>query len=425
MSKKINLILQQALERVIPPKEDLEEINNSSKEILEKLNKRIKKSGIKAELFVGGSFAKKTLIKKDNYDIDIFIRFNKNYEEQDISKLVGKLLNGIKNLSLARGSRDYFKIKINPNLFIELVPVIKVKKPEESNNITDLSYTHVNYIKKKVKSEKLLNEIKITKAFCYANDCYGAESYISGFSGYAIELLVYHYGSFLKFIKAMMKIKKREIIDIEKHQKNKQTVLMDLNSSKLDSPVILVDPTYGQRNVLAALSEETFKKFQKECSKFIKNPSIKSFELEKINLDKVKLEAKKKKYGFVLLEVKTSKKEEDVAGSKLIKFHRHLIYEIGKLFEIKNKGFEYNKNSSAKCFFVVKNKKEILLAGPKIKDKKNVQAFKKKHKKTFVKNKRIYSKKKLDFNIEGFLKSWKKKNLKKVKEMSIVSLKIN
>jgi tRNA nucleotidyltransferase (CCA-adding enzyme) len=93
--------------------------------------------------------------------------------------------------------------------------VKKISKPKEAENITDLSYSHVNYIKKRIKNKKILDEIRIAKAFCYATNTYGAESYIGGFSGYAIELLVYHYGSFLKFIKAISKLDgKKEIIDI-------------------------------------------------------------------------------------------------------------------------------------------------------------------------------------------------------------------
>ena len=60
---------------------------------------------------------------------------------------------------------------------------------------------------KKVRSKKILDEIKIAKAFCHANNCYGAESYINGFSGYGLELLVYYYGGFLRFIKAVSKMK--------------------------------------------------------------------------------------------------------------------------------------------------------------------------------------------------------------------------
>ena len=47
---------------------------------------------------------------------------------------------------------------------------------------------------------------------------------------------------------------------------------MDLNSSKLNSPIIPIDPTYKQRNVLAALSKETFEMFQKSCKEFLENP---------------------------------------------------------------------------------------------------------------------------------------------------------
>ena len=70
---------------------------------------------------------------------------------------------------------------------------------------------------------------------------------------------------------------------------------MDLNSAKLNSPIILVDPTYKQRNALAALSDETFEKFKSACKKFLKNPSLKSFEIKKTNLERVKVDAKKKK----------------------------------------------------------------------------------------------------------------------------------
>ena len=187
----------------------------------------------------------------------------------------------------------------------------------------------MKYINKKIKNPKIINEIKIAKAFCYANGCYGAESYVQGFSGYSLELLVYYYGGFFKFIKAMSKIKKeKEIIDIEKHFKNKKNVLLDLNSSKLNSPVILIDPTYMQRNALAALSKETFEKFQEACRNFIKNPSINAFEICKIDIEKVKEKAKRAKREFILLKVKTNRQEGDIGGSKLLKFYNFLGKEI-------------------------------------------------------------------------------------------------
>jgi len=424
MTKKTDLILRQVLEKIEPPKEELTLIQNSVKDFIKTFEKKLKSARIKAEIFIGGSFAKNTVIKKDSYDVDIFIRFDKKYKEEDISKLTKKLLGNSKNIMKIHGSRDYFKIKIGPSFFLEIVPVIKVKNSKNYENITDLSYSHVRYIRKKVKSQKILDDIRIAKAFCYANNCYGAESYIEGFSGYSLELLVYYYQGFTKFLRAMEKTDKNKVvIDIEKYYKNKSQVLMDLNSAKLDSPVILIDPTYKQRNALAALSNETFKKFQKSCKTFLKAPSLSAFEIQKTDLEKIKRNAKKKKQEFLLLEAKTNKQVGDIAGSKLLKFNRHLTYEIKPFFQIKNKGFNYNGAKAARYFFVVKPKKEVLLRGPSLNEPKHVKRFKKKHKNTFERFNRIYAKDKIDYTLKQFILSWEKKNRQKLKEMSINFLK--
>ena len=285
--KKNENILKEILEKSNPSQEDIKHIKKNVKEFCDKIKKEIKKRKINAEIFVGGSFAKGTVIKKDHYDVDVFIRYDKKYKNNEISSITEKLLGKSSNILVIHGSRDYFRINYGKNFFIEVIPVKKINNPKEYENITDLSYLHVKYINKKVKSQKMLDEIKIAKAFCYANGCYGAESYIHGFSGYSLELLVYHYKGFMNFVNAMAKIgKEKEIVDIEKKFKNKKSALMDLNSSKLNSPIILIDPTYKQRNALAALSEETFIKFQKSCIEFIKNPSVKHFEVKKVDIIK-------------------------------------------------------------------------------------------------------------------------------------------
>ncbi len=415
-------VLKEVLKENKLSKEDLEKINSHLDEFLKKFEKKIKNLKIKAEIFIGGSFAKATLIKRKNYDIDIFVRFPKNKKE--MSNLLYKALRDFKNFSLVHGSRDYFRVK-KGNIFFEVIPVIKIKNQKEAENITDLSFFHVKYIKKKL-TKKISDEVILAKKFCFANNCYGAESYINGFSGYALELLIYHYKGFLNFIKAMAKtkVKDKVIIDIEKHYKNKQEIMMNLNSSKLKSPIILIDPTYKQRNALAALSEETFEKFKKSCKSFLKNLNKKAFEIKEPDLEKIKKDAKKKDYEFILIEAKTDKQEGDVAGSKLLKFYKLLSCEIEKLFIIKNKGFDYNEKQSAKYFFVVKRKKEILIPGPLLKDKINVKKFREKHKNIFEKAGRVYSREKINFSINDFINNWKNNNKEKLKGMSIEELKI-
>ncbi len=420
--RKTDYILKEVLKKIEPEKEDLKLIKSSAEKVIEVIKNNLKKRGIKAELFTGGSFAKKTLIKKNEYDIDIFIRYGKVYEDEELSPLTKKALGGIK-FSSVHGSRDYFRITAKNNLIIEIIPVKKINKPEEYENVTDLSYFHVKYINNRIKSKKLIDEIKIAKAFCYANGCYGAESYISGFSGYSLELLVYYHKGFFNFVKAMAGIKKeKEIIDIEKHFKSKKNALIDLNSSKLGSPIILIDPTYNQRNALAALSWETFEKFRRTCAEFLKNPSIKFFEVKKVNIEKIKEDALKKGREFILIEARTDKPEGDIAGSKLLKFYNYLDKEISKFFIVKNKGFNYNEKKSARYFFVVLKKKEVLYPGPFINDKENCRKFRKEHKNIYEKKKRLYSKEKVNFDLKEFINKFKIKNAKIIKEMYIVDL---
>jgi tRNA nucleotidyltransferase (CCA-adding enzyme) len=436
MVESVNKILKQVLQRIEP--EGMKEIKDSLAEFEKKLKNGLKKQKINADVFVGGSFAKGTVIKKSRYDVDIFVRFDKQYRGKDISEITERILKKISGkFKKIHGSRDYFEISESPLFYFELIPVIRVSNPKESENITDLSYSHVNYIKRKVKERaknSLIDDIKIAKAFCYANRCYGAESYINGFSGYSLELLIVYYKSFLRFIKEMTNVKaetkngdkdeKKLVIDIEKQYKNKQDILMDMNSSKLQSPIILVDPTFRERNALAALSSETFLGFQKACREFLRNPSLKMFEKKKTDLERVREDAKKRGFEFASVEISTDRQEGDIAGSKLLKFYNHLIGEVEIFFEMKNKGFSYDEKKSAKIFFVVKRKKEIISSGPLIKDKKNTDNFKREHKSTFVKNGRIYARKKINFNIKEFIKKWKDKNSKKMDDMSITNLKI-
>ena len=96
ISSKTNQILKKVLEDIHPPKEDLKLIKNSMKEILDLVKTSISKNKIKASVFVGGSFAKGTLIKKDYYDIDVFVRFDKKYKDEELSKLLERILKKIK-----------------------------------------------------------------------------------------------------------------------------------------------------------------------------------------------------------------------------------------------------------------------------------------------------------------------------------------
>lgn len=432
-------VLKKVLEKVQPSEKELKETEKIVKDFTSRLEKSLESLKLDAQVFVGGSLAKKTLIKKDKYDGDIFVRFekqnsktlnkqnkSKKIAKQNISELTYKALTKLKGISpkVVHGSRDYFQIQITPWLCLEIIPVIKADNPKQAENITDLSYHHVKYLAKKLKDKKIVQEIILAKAFCHAQKVYGAESYIRGFSGYSLELLVYYYKSFTKLLEAVSKLKKGEklIVDIEKYYKNKNQIFMDLNESKTKSPIILIDPTYKQRNALATLSEEVFERFKEKAQEFLKNPNESFFEKQELNLSEIKYLAEKRNLDFLLAEAETLKQEGDIAGSKLLKFFNHLCFELQKRFDLREKGFEYVGGHKAIYFFVAKSKKKIILTGPLEKDSENSTRFRAEHKNSFVKSGRLFAEQEIPEKIKDYLSVWKAKNKQKINEMDISEL---
>jgi len=424
--KNINQLLKQQIELVKPRKDTFKVIKKTSEEFCRSLTSKLKSKKIKADVFIGGSLAKGTLIKKKKYDVDVFVRFDKNYEDDKISGILRKVLgNRAKKI---HGSRDYYKMMVDGIIF-EVIPVIKIKKINEARNITDLSYFHVNYINKIVnKNKKLADEIILAKTFAHAQNCYGAESYIHGFSGYSLELLICHYGSFLNFVKQMAKAKPvainskdKIVIDDKKFYKNKNQVLMELNEAKLQSPIILIDPTFRERNALAGLSSETFNRFVKSCKEFLKKPNEKSF-VQKNTGEELKTKYKNE---LKMVEIKTSKQAGDIAGSKSKKFFEFFVSGLEKEFMVKLKAFDYDDEKNTALFYLVlEKKKDEIVQGPKIIDIENLTRFKKAHKNAFIKNHIAYAKIKHDLSFKEFIKIFRTKYKKIIEEMSVKEIRL-
>lgn len=365
-------MLNHILKQIKPSKEEEKNLNHLTNQILNK----IKIPNTKP--IIGGSLAKDTWLK-DTHDVDIFVKFNlQKYKNKNLSNILSKALRKKFKLKKLKGSRDYFQIQKN-NYTFEIVPILGIKKASQARNITDISPLHATYVKKHKKSD----QVRLTKAFTKAQNLYGAESYIQGFSGYVLEILTIHYGSFNNLIKSASKWKQKTILDPKKQLKNP---LKELNKSKTRSPLILVDPVDKTRNAASALSNEKYNLFIKTCKSFIKKPSEKYFikKIEKIPKD------------ALVIEIQPEKGKKDSVGGKL----RALFNKIEKQLNLQ--GFKVKKSSwlweedKAYFWFKLKNNslpKLELVKGPPIKDKKNLIKFKKKHKKITIKNKIAYSKK--------------------------------
>ncbi|MBS3114025.1 nucleotidyltransferase domain-containing protein [Candidatus Woesearchaeota archaeon] len=383
---KIKQILDEALKEIQPDK-------NYEKEIFEKLDLIIKKinqnqKNIKAIL--GGSGAKGTWLK--TFDADIFALFDyKKFKDKSdkLSDILEKILKKrFKNVLRLHGSRDYFQIK-QGNFTFEIVPILKIQKSEQAKNITDASPLHSKWVSR---HKKLVNEMKLTKQFCQAQNIYGAESYIRGFSGYICEILTVYYGSFLNLIKNAAKWNSRVIVDAQGYYKGKDVFKL-VNTSKLISPLIVIDPVQKDRNAAAALSIEKFEAFKKASIEFLKKPSKEFFARK--DLKSLFLKEKTSNSKLIIIKADPLSGKIDVVGSKLLKIYEFLNEKLQKHdFRIKKTDWEWYKKSDAVFYFLFDNKplpKFVEIEGPPLKIKQHADNFKKIHKKTFVKKNKIYA----------------------------------
>lgn len=355
-------------------------------DFLTRLNTELKKRKVNAQAQLGGSFAKDTFLAGD-HDVDVFVGFDVGYAARN-PDLSGALEAALKAWKPERvhGSRDYFIINKAASFKFEVIPVLAIKKDADAQNITDFSIRHVAWVN--ARSKKLKDDIRLTKKFCKGARVYGAESYIRGFSGHVVDLLVIQYGGFLPLLKAASKwtTKKGEktVIDMPKAHGGK--ALFILNKSKTEGPLVLVDPVQPERNAAASLTQENYERFIHAAKKFLTSPSAKAFERERPDFDKLA-----KKGTVVLIEARPTEGSDDVVGTRLLKlfeFVKAALEHAG--FSVPQSSWDWHGN--ALLWYLVKETqlpKTAQVEGPPAKMKHHAEAFRKKHKKVSVKKGRL------------------------------------
>jgi tRNA nucleotidyltransferase (CCA-adding enzyme) len=389
-------VLQKVLQRIKP----VENINKKINSIVSRIERALKKCSIKADVEIGGSIAKGTYLRGD-HDCDLFVRFAQKYDDNKLSELLEKALKST-TLPIERihGSRDYFQTTID-DIDYEIVPVRKIKKPTEALNVTDCSYLHVMWVKKRASEEVdgiLLNDhIRIAKSFCKAQRVYGAESYIGGVSGHVLDILILHYGGFKNFVEAVSKWDTKEIIDTEEYYKNKNDVLASLNTAKKDSPLILIDPIDKERNAAAALEQKKYTKLTNMCKRICRHATL--FMFNKHPLSKKNWVSTEKDIIEISLSPIDNKK--DIAGAKMRKVFEFILKKLDENgFEVKDSEFWWDgRKKGIGLMYLPKQEidKDFWHQGPPITNSKGVKSFKEKHKNAIEKDGRLIVKLKREY----------------------------
>ena len=367
-----------------------------------KLKRSAKKNNFKCNFFVGGSFGKNTYIK-GQFDVDLFCRFNLDYEDSKLSSYLEKILIDSKlKYKVQKGSRDYFSVLFGPKNFkiiFEVIPNRNISKTSQALNTTDLSPFHVLFLKKKIeKNPALADEIRLTKQFFKAKKLYGAESYINGFSGHSIDILIAQFGSLENLLKDARTWDERKFIDINSSYKNTYDIEKTLGNDKLSS-LVIIDPIINTRNASRALSVEKYSEFV-----FIANTlgelSESDFELEGFDEKKVLADSKEiaieNNLNLVLykFKIKLTGESEDIAGSKMLKlFNKTKKYFESLDFDIFDDEFFIDFNKGV-CLFVMFIEKANLpklkkVQGPKVFMRDAIYSFLKARQSFFIEHGRV------------------------------------
>lgn len=367
---------------------------------IHQLTKALKQQHIGAYVMLGGSAAKGTFVKHD-FDCDVFVRFAyATYKNKDISLLLEKALKKAKITSeRVHGSRDYF-IGTWKGIDFEAIPVLYITEPSQAKNITDMSPLHVEWLNQHM-TEKLRDEILLTKLFFMAQKIYGAESYMNGFSGHVVDILAVYYGSFKGILEHAVTWQEKEVINITSHAVNLQAI----NPDKLHSAIIVIDPVQPGRNAAAAVSFEQFYHLKNQAAEFLETPSIHYFQRKSLTLQDIK----KKNRNSLIISALPLKGKLDTAGTKIYKVLEFIVEELKRHdFTVVDSGWDWQEDidKNALLWITVKEKKLAATKeqmGPPVRLQKDAAAFEEKHKKTFFKNERVYAIMKRKYTTAGAL----------------------
>ncbi len=373
----INSIIDRAYKRFVPTEVDFSTVDKAATYIQKYVSDMIGLRRIDARAVFGGSYAKSTWVKGES-DIDLFVVFK---SESDIKKLKGLVP---KNFSEARGTRRYFRGKVN-GIVTEVVPLLAFSDKGLVENSVDFSILHAEYINAKL-NDALRKDVILLKQFCKANGCYGSETYVHGFSGYALELLIIKYGGIKELFEEVQKwVPGLEIIQGNGGKRPNVAV-------GTEKPVLfLSDPTNPKRNICASLSKENFSKFVFAVKSFLLEPKSEFFN----SVDKEKaLMARAKSRGTILFVNKTRVIEP--RDRFLSKYNKNLVKLVQDL-----RSMEINVYSSdvayqerfAVLFLEIKShplSKSVQKEGPTVWiDAKDLKNFLHAHKSAYVVGERV------------------------------------
>ena len=287
-SNDLDEVIRQAKHLVTPTEKEKEALQRATSGVVEKLQRAIEELNLDLYPVPVGSSVRGTWLPGDT-DLDVFILFPPHpLDKEVLGDVVRKLARKIYGVNYVERYAEHpyvtvkEKIRVNGETFeynVDLVPAYRVKDVTHLISAVDRTPLHNEYLMKKLDEEKA-SEVRLLKAFMKKIGVYGAEIKVEGFSGYASELLILEYGSFLNVIREAIRWREPVYIDVEK--KSMKELAIQLSPGR---PMILVDPVDPARNVTAALSRTQFYRFKAASKAFLRKPDLEFFRYQTEELE--------------------------------------------------------------------------------------------------------------------------------------------
>ena len=257
----------EVLERIKPTEPEREKLLEIQEELASEVKAAAEKLGVSGVLVkMVGSAARGTWLS-GTHDIDTFISFPEETPRKELETLGMAIAREVARLAEHAEDRHaehpYLNI-VFKGFDVDLVPCFRVASASHIKSAVDRTPFHNDFVKPRIKGCE--DEVLLLKQFMRGCGVYGSELRTQGFSGYLTELLIIHYGSFEKTVRAARSWKPGEKIDIMQHSEIEH-----------EEPLVTVDPTDPRRNVAAALSLDKFCMFIDHCREFLKSPELRFF----------------------------------------------------------------------------------------------------------------------------------------------------
>lgn len=341
----IDSILEEVLEKITPGREEHEEERRVLGEVFNILE------DYPVEPILVGSLAKDTDLA-GNKDLDVFIQFPSEVSREELEAEGLRIGKDVFNRLGVGYEIDYAEHPYVKGSYsghdIEIVPCYSGARIMSSVDRTPL---HNMYVRDKLEGTGLNSEIRLLKRFMKGVNVYGAEAKVEGFSGYLVEVLTIHYGSFMAVLEAARRWNAPEVLDPEGLWEEPEALPRFFTGC----PLIVVDPVDRSRNVAAAVSEESFSRFVVSSDEFLESPSMEYFfpvEKPLRPVSELKREFAGRGSRFAALVFRHERMNVNTLYSQLRKTLKHAVSELeDREFVVFRSGFWTNEEDVSALLF--------------------------------------------------------------------------